>query len=315
MAVLVDEGSNPFEMACACEIFGNERPELGRVLYEFQLCAPTRRIGMRGGLFAMQVTGSLADLSVVDTLVVPNRPDVGSKSRPAVLQAIRAAADRGARLVGMCTGAFTLAEAGLLDGRRATVHWTLAREFQTRFPKVHLEPDVLYVDDGDLLTSAGSAAALDLALHIVRLDHGAEVANHVSRRLVFAAHRDGGQRQFVEQPVPDAADRSLAPVLEWVLKRLSSPLTVSAVARQAAVSTATLHRRFQQEIGTTPWAWITGQRVALALRLLESQGLPVKAVAHRSGLGTPANLRHRIKEHTGLSPSAYAQRFSMSPGA
>ena len=307
--MLVDEGSNPFEMACACEVFGAERPELDRVLYDFRLCAPTRRVGMRGGLFAMQVSGSIDDLAVAETVVVPNRPDVESPHRRSVLQAIRDAADRGARLVGLCTGAFTLAEAGVLDGRRATVHWQLADEFRARFPRVHLEPDVLYVDDGDILTSAGSAAALDLALHIVRTDHGAEIANHVSRRLVFAAFRDGGQRQFVEHTVPQLGDRSLAPVLDWALERIAGPLTVGALARRAGMSTATLHRRFHDEVGTTPWAWITAQRVQLACRLLESQTLTVDAVAYHSGLGTSANLRHRIRDHTGLSPSAYAQRF------
>ena len=228
---------------------------------------------------------------------------------PDVLAAIRRAHDRGARLVGLCTGAFTLAEAGVLDGRPATVHWQLAEEFRRRFPAVRLQPDVLFVDDGDVLTSAGSAAALDLALHVVRRDHGAEAANSVSRRLVFAAWRDGGQRQFVERPVPAAAERPLTATLAWAQERLDRPLPVAELARHAHVSVTTLHRRFRTELGTTPLGWLTGERVELARRLLE-QGAGLDAVAHRSGLGTTANLRVQLRRHTGLGPAEYRARFT-----
>lgn len=309
VVVIVDENSNPFELGCATEIFGLRRPEIGRVLYDFRLCSPEPRTLMRDGFFTLTGVTDLEAAESADTLIVPNRPDVEVPRRPAVLDAVRRAHARGARLVGFCSGAFTLAEAGILDGRRATAHWQWADAFHARFPSVQLEEDVLFVDDGDILTAAGSAAALDLGLHIVRRDHGAEVANSVSRRLVFAAHRDGGQRQFVERPVPDVRDESLAPVLAWAQERLNAALTVSDLAARASVSTATLHRRFQAQLGTTPLAWLTGERLALACRLIERGESRFEMVARRSGLGTAANLRALMRRHIGLTPLAYRHRF------
>ncbi|MFC1410214.1 GlxA family transcriptional regulator [Streptacidiphilus sp. N1-12] len=313
VVVIVDENSNPFELGCATEVFGLRRPELGRDLYEFTLCSPTPRTLMRDGFFTLTNVAGLDAADTADTLIVPNRPDTDVPRRPAVLAAVRRAHARGARLVGFCSGAFTLAEAGVLDGRRATAHWQWADSFRERFPAVRLEPDVLFVDDGDILTSAGSAAALDLGLHLVRRDHGAEVANSVSRRLVFAAHRDGGQRQFVERPVPTVADESLAPVLAWAQARLADPLTVTALAARAAVSPATLHRRFRAQLGTTPLAWLTGERVTLACRLIERGEDRLDVVAQHSGLGTGANLRALLRRETGLTPSAYRRRFAPTP--
>ncbi|WP_229797893.1 GlxA family transcriptional regulator [Planomonospora parontospora] len=214
-------------------------------------------------------------------------------------------------MVGFCSGAFTLAEAGVLDGRRATAHWQWAHSFQARFPSVRLETDVLFVDDGDVLTAAGSAAALDLGLYIVRRDHGAEIASSVSRRLVFAAHRDGGQRQFVERPVPDPPDESLGPVLAWAQERLDAPLTVADLAAHAAISPATLHRRFRAQLGTTPLAWLTGERLALACRLIERGEPRFEMVARRSGLGTAANLRALMRREIGLTPLEYRRRFGL----
>jgi AraC family transcriptional regulator, transcriptional activator FtrA len=313
VVLVVDEQSNPFEVGCACEIFGGPlRPEIGFPLYDLRVVAPRRSTPMRDSLFSIGAVGRLGEIDHADTVIVPNRPDVESPARPALLAALRRAHARGARLVGLCTGAFTLAEAGLLDGRRATVHWTLAADFRRRFPGVHLEPDVLYVDDGDLLTSAGSAAALDLGLHIVRRDHGAEAANHVSRRLVFAAYRDGGQRQFVERPMPPATDQSLAPVLAWAQRHLDEAISVTDLARRGGMSTGSLHRRFRAELGTTPLAWLTTERVTLACRLIE-QGTPgLETVARRAGLGTGANLRALFKRHLGVSPADYRRRFAES---
>jgi AraC family transcriptional activator FtrA len=211
VVVIADEGSNPFELGVATELFGLRRPELGRPWYDLTICTP--------------------------------------------------------------------------------------------------RPDVLFVDDGDVLTAAGSAAALDLGLHLIRRDHGAEVANSVSRRLVFAAHRDGGQRQFIERPVPAVRDTSLAPVLAWAQQHLDRPLTVADLAARAATSQATLHRRFQAELGTTPLAWLTAERVALACRLIERGELRLDTVAHASGLGTAANLRTQLRRRTGLTPTAYRRRF------
>jgi AraC family transcriptional regulator, transcriptional activator FtrA len=309
VVVLVDEGSNPFELGVATELFGLRRPELDRPWYDFTICAVRPRTRMHLGLFAMTGIAGPAAAELADTLIVPNRPDPQHPSSPAVRTVIARAAARGARLVSFCTGAFTLAEAGVLDGRRATTHWKWAAEFAARFPAVRLEPDVLFVDDGDVLTAAGSAAALDLGLHLIHRDHGAEVANAVSRRLVFTGHRDGGQRQFVERPVPSVPDTSLAPVLEWARARLDQPLTVPDLAARAATSAATLHRRFRAELGTTPLAWLTNERVTLACRLIERGELRLDHVAEASGLGTAANLRTLLRRHTGLSPSAYRQRF------
>ncbi|MBB4946134.1 transcriptional regulator GlxA family with amidase domain [Kitasatospora gansuensis] len=313
VVVIVDQNSNPFELGCATEVFGLRRPEIGRDLYEFRLCSPAPRTLMRDGFFTLTGVAGLAAAETADTLIVPNRPDTDVPRRPAVLAAVRRAHARGARLVGFCSGAFTLAEAGVLDGRRATAHWQWADSFRARFPAVRLESDVLFVDDGDILTSAGSAAALDLGLHLVRRDHGAEVANSVSRRLVFAAHRDGGQRQFVERPVPDLPDESLAPVLAWAQERLDEPLTVADLAARAAVSPATLHRRFRTELGTTPLVWLTGERLTLARRLIERGESGFDAVARHSGLGTAANLRALLRRETGLNPQDYRRRFGPTP--
>ncbi|MFD8380715.1 GlxA family transcriptional regulator [Streptomyces sp. NPDC059679] len=309
VVVIVDENSNPFELGCATEVFGLHRPEIGRDLYDFRLCSPEPRTLMRDAFFTLTGVAGLEAADAADTLIVPNRPDVDVPRRPAVLATVRRAHRRGARLVGFCSGAFTLAEAGVLDGRRATAHWQWADSFRARFPSVRLEEDVLFVDDGDILTAAGSAAALDLGLHIVRRDHGAEVANSVSRRLVFAAHRDGGQRQFIERPVPDVPDESLAPVLAWAQERLDAPLTVSDLAACAAVSPATLHRRFRAQLGTTPLAWLTGERLTLACRLIERGESRFEVVARHSGLGTAANLRALMRREIGLTPSAYRRRF------
>jgi transcriptional regulator GlxA family with amidase domain len=313
VVVVVDDNSNPFELGCATEIFGLRRPELGRDLYDFRLCSPTPRTPMRDGFYTLTGVAGLEAAEQADTLIVPNRPDVEVPRRPAVLAATRRAHARGARLIGFCSGAFTLAEAGVLDGRRATAHWQWADDFRVRFPAVTLEPDVLFVDDGDILTAAGSAAALDLGLHVVRRDFGAEVANAVSRRLVFAAHRDGGQRQFVERPVPAIRDESLAPLLAWVQEHLDRPLTVADLAGHAAISQATLHRRFRAELGTTPLAWLTGERVALACRLIERGESRPEVVARRTGLGTATNLRALLRRETGLTPTQYRRRFGTVP--
>ncbi|MFD5156516.1 GlxA family transcriptional regulator [Streptomyces hawaiiensis] len=316
VAVIVDEGTNPFEVGVATELFGLPRPELGLPgpLYEVTLCAPAPEIRMNHGFFTLTGVRGLDAAAQADTLVVPGRPDNVVPRGPDVLDAIRLAHARGARVVSFCTGAFALAEAGLLDGRRAATHWRWADSFRRLHPRVLLEPDVLFVDEGGLLTAAGSAAALDLGLYIWRRDHGAEIANHVSRRLVFAAHRDGGQRQFVERPVPEVRDESLAPLLAWARERLGEPLTVADLAARARVSPATLHRRFRAQLGTTPLAWLTGERVALACRLIERGEERLDVVAARSGLGTAANLRTRLRRATGLSPSAYRRRFGSGGG-
>ncbi|MFG3123843.1 GlxA family transcriptional regulator [Streptomyces sp. NPDC048201] len=311
VAVLVDAGTNPFEVGVATELFGLPRPELGlpRPLYEVTLCAPTREVRMNHGFFTLTDVAGLDAVDGADTLIVPGRPDIVVPREAPVRDAIRRTHARGARVVSFCTGTFALAEAGLLDGRRATTHWKWADTFRRLHPRALLEPDVLFVDEGDVLSASGSAAALDLGLYLWRRDHGAEIANAVSRRLLFAAHRDGGQRQFVERPLPEVPDGSLGPLLAWAQERLGEPLTVADLAARAAVSPATLHRRFRARLGTTPLAWLTGERVALACRLIERGETRLEVVAARCGLGTAANLRARLRRETGLSPSEYRKRF------
>ncbi|MFI6317801.1 GlxA family transcriptional regulator [Nonomuraea sp. NPDC050556] len=313
VVVIVDAGSNPFELGVATELFGLRRPELGRDWYDFRLCAPGGQAAMHRGLFTLSGVADLDAAAEADTLIVPNRPDPYEPPHPGVLAAVRAAHERGARLVSFCTGTFVLAEAGLLDGRPAATHWRWADAFTARYPRVDLRPDVLFVDDGDVLTAAGSAAALDLGLHLIRTDHGAEIASAVGRRLVFATHRDGGQRQFVEHPVPPTPDASLAPILEFAREHLSSRLTVPSLAARAGVSSATLHRRFLSQLGVTPLAWLTSERVTHARRLLETTDRPIDAVARLSGLGTATNLRTHLHTATGLTPTAYRTRFTQKP--
>ncbi|TDC77831.1 helix-turn-helix domain-containing protein [Streptomyces hainanensis] len=318
VAVIVDEGANPFETGVAVELFGLRRPELAGLLtrpwYAFSLCGPRRAVRMRDGFFTMSGVEGLDAAVTADTVILPSRPDPVTEAQPEVLAAVRAAHENGARVVGFCTGAFVLAAAGVLDGRRATTHWMWTDRLAAHYPAVTVDPDVLFVDAGDVFTAAGSAAALDLGLHLIRRDHGAEAAAVVARRLVFAAHRDGGQRQFVERPLPDVGDTSLAPLIAWAQARLDQPLTVADLAARAAMSPATLHRRFRAELGTTPLAWLTEERVDLACRLLERGERRMDVVAHASGLGTAANLRTRVRRRTGLSPTAYQRRFRGDAG-
>ncbi|WP_372456232.1 GlxA family transcriptional regulator [Streptomyces cavourensis] len=310
VVMIVSAGSNPFEMGVATELFGLRRPELPVGWYDFTLCSPTPTVRMHAGFFHLSDVPGLDAVDRADTVIVPNRPDPLEDPGPEVLAAIRRAAARGARLVSFCTGTFTLAAAGVLDGRRATTHWRWTAEFTARYPRVDLRPDVLFTDDGQVITAAGSAAALDTGLHIVRTDHGAEIAAAVSRRLVHPAHRDGGQRQFIEHPVPETADASLAPLLAWATEHLAEGLDVPALAARAAVSPATLHRRFRAQLATTPLAWLTEQRITLACRLMERGEDRLDVVARTSGLGTATNLRTQLRRRTGLTPTEYRRRFA-----
>jgi transcriptional regulator GlxA family with amidase domain len=228
-----------------------------------------------------------------------------------VVEALRAAHERGARLLSVCSGAFLLAEAGLLDGRRATTHWMYTDLLASRYPAIDVDPDVLYVDGGDgIYTSAGTAAGIDLCLHIVRLDHGAEVANAVARRMVVPAHRDGGQSQFVAAPVPaDAGDDNLAPILDWAVAHLDEPLTVEDLARRALMSPRTFARRFRAATGTTPLQWLLRQRISHAQQLLEVTELPVELVATQCGFGSATALRIHFRRLTGTTPVLYRRTF------
>jgi AraC family transcriptional activator FtrA len=310
VVALVSPGVNAFELAVACEVFGLERPELDVPWYDFLIASESGQpVRIHGA--TLQPTADLHAVRTAHTIVVPNARVSGPAATPGVLDAIRAAHRGGARLMSFCSGAFALGDAGLLDGRPATTHWLYAERFATRFPAVELRDNVLYVDDGDILTSAGTAAAIDLGLHVVRLDHGADIANEVARRMVVPPHRDGGQAQFVNRPVVDAPDPAddLAPVLDWALANLQQSLTVEMLASRAMMSPRTFARRFQSSVGTSPLQWILRQRVHRAQELLETTELPLDRVAQEAGLGTAANMRIHLRRVANTSPSAYRRTF------
>jgi transcriptional regulator GlxA family with amidase domain len=292
-----------FDLAIPAQVFGREP-----ALYEWAVCAPQPGPVPAETGFDVLVPHGLEALRSADTVVVPGIGDRAWPLPPEPLEALRAAARRGARLASICTGAFVLAAAGLLDGRRVATHWGYASLLASRYPAVEVDPDVLYVDDGDILTSAGVAAGIDLCLHMLRSDHGAEAANAVARRIVVAAYRDGGQAQFVERPMPKDGG-GLAATRTWMEEHLDRQLTVRDMARHAACSPRSFARRFRAETGTTPLQWLIGRRVAEAQRLLESTDLPVEHVAARVGFGTAAALRQHFGRALATSPSAYRRAF------
>jgi AraC family transcriptional activator FtrA len=259
------------------------------------------------------VPGSdLSALRRADTIVIPGWR--GAEERPSrdVTDALLKAHRRGARLVSICSGVFVLAATGLLNGRRATTHWRYAETLRRQYPEIEVDPDVLYVDDGDVLTSAGSAAGIDLCLHIVRQDFGAKVANQVARRLIMPPHREGGQAQFIPRPVPDAERPWLSHLLEWAERRLHEPLTVSRLARAANMSRRTLSRHFAAATGSSPAHWVTGLRIAQARDLLETTARPIERIAVECGFSSSALLRHHFRQRVRMSPGAYRQRFQRS---
>ncbi|WP_433466280.1 GlxA family transcriptional regulator [Spirillospora sp. CA-128828] len=310
LAVAVAEGVPIFELAIPCEVFGYERPGLTDSWYDFRLCAAPGTRTAAG--FAPQDRHGLDALAEADTVVVPACSSVIDDQPPDLVEAVRAAYDNGARVVSLCTGAFVLAAAGILDGRPATTHWMHAAQLAARYPEVLVDASVLYIDDGDVLTSAGTAAGLDLCLHVIRNDHGAAVASALAKRLVMPAHRPGGQAQYIDAAAVQDADE-LGPVLDWARRRLHEPLTVAALARRANVTTRTLIRRFHAATGTTPMAWLRGIRVDYARELLETTSLPVDQIAERTGLGSPANLRHHFTRTVGVPPTTYRRTFSSRP--
>jgi AraC family transcriptional regulator, transcriptional activator FtrA len=306
VVTLLSPGVNPFDLAVSCEVFGLRRPELGVEWYEHRLAGVVRPLVVNGG-WTLDPPFGLEAVADADTVIVPACPHDPPR---AMVTALRAAYERGARMVSFCGGAFALAAAGILDGRTATTHWMDAEDLARRYPLVRVEQDVLYVDEGQVLTSAGTASGIDLALHIVRLDYGPDVANQVARRMVTAAHRVGGQSQFAFTPVPVSPfENALAPVMDWMFEHLDEPVTVGQLARLAAMSPRTFARRFAEATGTTPLRWLTHQRILRAQDLLEATSLPVDVIASRVGLGTAVSLRHHFRRETSMSPGAYRRRF------
>jgi AraC family transcriptional activator FtrA len=305
VVTVLSPGVNPFDLAVACEVFGLRRPELGVEWYDHRLAGVIRPVVVNGG-WTLDPPFGLEAIEDADTVLVPACPH---EPPTTMVDALRAAYERGARMVSFCGGAFALAAAGILDGRRATTHWMDIDDLARRFPKVRVETDVLYVDDGQVLTSAGTASGIDLALHIVRLDYGPEVANKVARRMVTAPHREGGQSQFAFTPVPVSGfGDAIGAVMDWMFEHVDEPMTVDQLARFAAMSPRHFARRFVEATGTTPVRWLTHQRILRAQDLLAATSLPVDVIASRVGFGTAANLRQHFRRETSTTPAAYRQR-------
>ncbi|MEV4520950.1 transcriptional regulator FtrA [Micromonospora tulbaghiae] len=315
VSVLAYEGMSVFETGIVTEVFGLPRPEFDVPWYELTVCAETPGTVRLVGGATLHTGHGLDAFAAAGTLVVPGVADVHADPAPALTGALRAAHRRGARIVSICSGAFALAGAGLLDGRRATTHWRYADLLARRHPAVRVDPDVLYVDDGDILTSAGSAAGLDLCVHLVRRDHGPTIANAVARRLVVPPHREGGQAQFIESPVPgDPEDGRLAASMSWALANLGTPITVDRLARQAHMSARTYLRHFARATGTTPIRWLIDRRVQASLPLLETTTVPIDEVATTVGFETAVTFRHHFTAAMRTSPSAYRRAFTRPGG-
>jgi transcriptional regulator GlxA family with amidase domain len=316
VAVLALDKVAPFEMSVACEVFRDDRVQLGVPAWDLAICGVEPGLIETKAGFSVLTEHGLDRVETADLVIVPNwSPVETAVPPPRALAALRRAADRGAWVMSFCTGAFVLAHAGLLEGRRATTHWQYAEAFRTLFPDVRLEPDVLYVADGPVLTSAGTAAAIDLSLHVLRIVDGPEAANASARQMIVPPHRDGGQAQFVDRPMPAEDDCALAELLLWMNEHLDREQSVDELAERVHMSPRTFARKFRAETGTTPHHWLTGQRVLHAQRLLESTDLAVERIAERSGLGSAATLRHHFTTWVGVSPQRYRQQFRRTAAA
>lgn len=311
VAVLALPGVGPFELGVACEGFGGDRTDQGIPRIDFAVVSVDDGPVQTSDGWYVTTPHRLDRADVADLIIVP-ACDATADHPPEVFGVLQRAVARGARVMSICTGAFVLGAAGLLDGRRCTTHWVHAEALAAEFPAAQVDPAVLYVCDGPVLTSAGSAAGLDLCLHLIRAEHGERIANTVARRMVMPPHRDGGQAQFVGEPVRAHSADTLAPLLDEIVGDLEAEHTIESMAGRAAMSERTFARHFLAETGTTPHAWLTRQRVLRARNLLESGDDPIEAVASRSGFGTAAMLRHHFSRIVGTSPNAYRRTFRRS---
>lgn len=306
VAIAATDGMLHFELAIAFEVFGSAPDAVSGPWYDVTVCGTH---AVRAGYFMVEPDCGFDRLAHAETVIVPAVVDVDRAPPDDLVEAVRAAHRAGARVASLCTGAFVLAAAGLLDGRRATTHWAHAQELATRYPQVTVDPDVLYVDEGTVLTSAGKAAAMDLSLHLVRRDHGSTIANVVARRLVVPPHRAGGQSQYVATPVPPRDGHALADLLPWIVQRLDQPLTVEDLARQASMSSRHLARNFHAVTGTTPLQWLLTQRIGRAQELLETTDDGIDAIAAAAGMGTATTLRRHFQRAVGVAPDTYRRTF------
>ncbi|MFG2290625.1 GlxA family transcriptional regulator [Streptomyces sp. NPDC048595] len=313
VGVLALDGVVPFELGIPARIFGAARDRTGTPLYTVTTCSLDGRPVRTESDYGLSVTHDASLLAGVDTVVIPPSQALGpirEEGRlPGALRDALAGIRPGTRIVGLCTAAYVLGAAGLLDHRPATTHWREADRLQRMFTTTRVDPDALFVDDGDILTSAGVAAGLDLCLHIVRRDHGSQIANEVARSCVVPPWRDGGQAQYIQRPVPDTRATSTAITQAWALEHLAERLTLADLAAHANMSVRTFTRRFRDEVGTTPGQWLTRQRVDLARHLLETTEWPVDLVAHRAGFGTGVSLRQHLHTAIGVAPQVYRRTF------
>ncbi|MGH8916818.1 MAG: helix-turn-helix domain-containing protein [Actinomycetes bacterium] len=312
VVAIVDGRIHPFELGVVSEVFGLDRSGDGLPGFDFALCAARRRTLPSLGGSTVHVEHGLDRAATADLVVIPAWETADVPVPPGIVAALQAAIERGATVLSVCSGVFLLAAAGLLEGRWVTCHWHDADLLARRYPTLQVQPDRLYVDDGSVITSAGTAAGIDACLYVVRRELGAEVANGIARRMVVPPHRGGGQAQYVETPVPlrAAHGADLAPLLDWMQAHLDEPMAVAELAERAHMSHRTFARRFTTTTGTTPYLWLTRQRVLLAQRLLEAEGAGVDEIARRTGFGTADLLRHHFVQHVGTTPRAYRLTFS-----
>jgi transcriptional regulator GlxA family with amidase domain len=312
VAVVVVNDFHPFEFGVICEVFGIDRTEEGLPAYDFAVVGAEPGPLRSYNDFTLQPRHGLERLAEADLIALPAVSDrrVGTHQYPEpLLRELRDAVGRGARVLSVCSGAFILGAAGLLDGRRCTTHWRFADELARRFPQAKVDPDVLYVDDDPVISSAGTAAGIDACLYLVRKEQGSRIANGIARRMVVPPHRDGGQAQYVAQPVAPSYDGALHDLLDWLRANLAEPFTVRQLAGRAHMSERTFARRFVQDTGTTPQRWLTGQRILLAQQLLEETDETVDAIADRAGFGNGTAMRHHFRTWRGTTPNAYRRLF------
>jgi AraC family transcriptional activator FtrA len=308
VVTMVFDGVQPFELGVACEAFGTDRSEQGLPRYDFRVASQDAQPIRVAAGFSLTAEHRFEDALDADLVIVP--ASQGGQIPEAACKVLRSAHSGGAGVMSLCSGAFGLGQAGLLAGRHCTTHWRYAAELARRFPTAVVDPNVLYVCDDRVYTSAGTAAGLDLCLHLMRLEHGAEVANAVARRMVIPPHRDGGQAQYIELPVPENAGDGLSALMDALMNDLAAGHTVSSMASRVNMSPRTFARRFQESTGTTPHSWLLRQRVEFARRMLEASTVPIELVAERAGFGTSALLRHHFLKQTGVAPTAYRRSFN-----
>ncbi|MFH8395027.1 GlxA family transcriptional regulator [Streptomyces sp. NPDC018036] len=308
-AVLLDN-VHPFELGVVCEVFGIDRREEGLPAYDFALVAAESPSVRAVPGFTISTPYGLDRLEEADLIAIPVGDDFHTRDfPPALLEALRQAVARGARVVSVCVGAFVLGAAGLLDGRRCTTHWRYAEALTERYPKARVEPGVLYVDEDPILTSAGTSAGIDACLHLVRKLQGSDVANAIARRMVVPPHREGGQAQYIERPVAQYGEDGVREVLTWAERNLDQEISVELLSARACMSPRTFARRFRAETGTTPYRWLLAQRVLSAQRLLENTDETMEAVAARTGFANAAALRYQFVHFLGTTPHAYRRAF------